>query len=152
MINTLRATFGPVYRFLKGMVLPSESNIGRFSIFFRVCCVGRSLFVLTSPSKSAVLSMSSRLFGDSSVDCLGGAVDISFTSPFEVAVAASFSGVLLESAVTTVSLVKGASDDIAMVKTWVCWIFSVIARRVGSGSSDSCTVCSLCHATYIQRV
>lgn len=72
--------------------------------------------MLRLPSKSAVLSTSSRLFRESSADCLGEA-DVSSVSPFELAVTALLSGVLFESAVTAGSLAKGASDDIAMIET-----------------------------------
>jgi hypothetical protein len=82
--------------------------------------------VLTSPSNSAVPSTSSRFLGESSADCFGRVIDVSFTSLFEIAVTAPFAGVLfavtaslsgamLESAVAAVSLPKGASDDIAMI-------------------------------------
>jgi hypothetical protein len=56
IINTLFATFGPEYRFLKGTGFPSWSRMLKFSILLRSAWVGRLLLVLTSPWKFAVLS------------------------------------------------------------------------------------------------
>jgi len=52
--NTLRATFGPLYMFLKGMLRPSRSSTLMFAIFFIVSCEGISLLVFRSPVKSVV--------------------------------------------------------------------------------------------------
>jgi len=84
--------------------------------------------VLTSPSNSAVPSTSSKFLGEWSADCFGRAIDVSFTSLFEIAVTAPFaavlfavtapfSGAMLESSVAAASLPNGASDDIAMIET-----------------------------------
>jgi hypothetical protein len=94
-------TPGPVYRFLNGSDFPSLSNIGRFSIFFSVAWVGRSLFVFTSPSNSIVLSMLSRF----SSECLCG--DVSFVSM------CGFDGVLFSCDMS--ALADGGSDEMDML-------------------------------------
>lgn len=48
---TLRATFGPEYKLLKGKVLPSLSRSIMFSMRRKVSWDGRSLFVEMSPLK-----------------------------------------------------------------------------------------------------
>ena len=51
--NTLRATLGPVYIFLNGMLLPSRSSTLMFAILFSVSWEGISLLVFRSPVNSA---------------------------------------------------------------------------------------------------
>jgi hypothetical protein len=74
IIKTRLATFGPVYSVLNGTALPSWSRMGKFSTAFKVSIVGRSLFVLISPSNSRELPtgmLDSRL-GVVSIDARAG--------------------------------------------------------------------------------
>lgn len=80
--------------------------MGRFSIFLRAAWVGRSLFVLTSPSNSTVLSMSSRFFADSS-ECFGG--DVSFESM------CGLDGVSFSWVTASLAVVEGGSDEMAIL-------------------------------------
>lgn len=88
--RTRLATFGPLYRSLKGIALPSSSKTDKFSTLFKTSCEGISSVVFNSPSNS---SGASTLFNSDgvevSMDALGG-VDfesgtfVSFPSIFEV--------------------------------------------------------------------
>lgn len=107
MTSTLRATLGPVYRFLNGMLLPSASRTGKFSILFNVACEGISLFVLTSPAKSTVLSTPSPCFERVelvSMEVLGGVEEAFMVKP--------------NVAAEVDSLAKGASVEIAIVNSY----------------------------------
>ena len=103
MTSTLRATLGPVYRFLNGIDLPSWSRIGKLPIFFSVSCEGISLFVFTSPSNSAVLSMLSDFVrGESevSIDGLGMAHELCDITSFATGLVAIALGIVFEVATT----------------------------------------------------
>lgn len=128
IIRTRRVTPGPVYRFLKGMDLPSLSKIGRFSIFLSVAWVGRSLFVSTSPSNSTVLSMASRF----SSECLEGIVSFASFASFAFVFTAMFS-----CGTASRAEAEGGPEEMAMIAVAQC------SYRPGSRSSDSCKVARL---------
>lgn len=67
--KTLLATFGPEYKLLKGLVLPSLSKTIILSTFFSTSWEGISLLVLTSPTKSMEGSTPSN---EVSIEVFGG--------------------------------------------------------------------------------
>jgi len=138
IINTLLATFGPLYRSLNGIALPSLSSTINFSTRAKSSCVGISLFVFTSPLNSSVLSTSPAWFCSDALgastddvsrdsDVLRGAIPISLSIPFDL-------GVSLDVDVTAASRAAGESEEITMFANLA--LFALLEAQLSSAQAS----------------